>query len=73
VARAIERIRDALRRAHAGGRSFRIVHQPVLRELLQPFGDQPERLVGDAVDRVVHRHVPAGACEHHGPGTADQA
>ena len=72
-ARAVERIGDAFRRAHARRRPFRIVHEAVLRQFVQPFGNEAERLVGDALDRVVHRGVPAGAREHHGPGAADQA
>ena len=73
VARAVERVGDAFRRAHALRRAFRVGHEAMLRQFVEPFGDEPERLVGDAVDRVVHRGVPARAREHHGPGAADQA
>ena len=73
VARAVERVGDALRGAHARGRAFRIGDEAVLRQLIEPLGDQPERVVGGAVDRIVQRGLPAGAREHHGPGAADQA
>src|SRR5262249_30339128 len=73
MARPVQRIRDAFFGAHAGSGSFRVGDQAKARPLFKPPGDLAERLVGDAVDRVIDRGIPAGTREHHGPGAADQA
>src|SRR5262249_2042369 len=71
--RASEGVGKASGCAHAGEGSARVFDQAVRGKLVERFGHQRPRLLGNAGAGIVERDIPAGACEHDRPGAADQA